>query len=249
MKFLAKTKDKSQKIKDKLAPSSLVKSKLNADTVHVLKKNWTFLGMFVATLVCFALSLLVICYLALRPKTEIGYVVEVNPLTGEQKTIRNAVKEMSSFTAPEYLFLNGIKSYIVNLRSVSSDDGVNRENKKKVYAFSTEMATSFVNEYYKENDPVKLNNDKRVRKDVVIYNCMPINTAQGLKFQVDWNEITRDSSGRFVSEQNWRADVDCKQYKATKQTSDLNPLGLYVANIGISEITNGFIKQQVKEDK
>ena len=233
---------------DKETKNSLIKSRINADTVHLLKKNWTYKGLFFGVCICFCLSLLIIVFLALKPKTEIGYVVEVNPLTGEQRTIRNAVKEMSSFTSSEYLFLNSVKSYITALRSVSSDDGINRENKRKVYAFSTEKATNYINSWYGENDPIKINNEKRQKVDVVIYNCMPINTASGLKFQVDWNEITRDANGKFIREQNYRADVDCKQFKATKQTSDLNPLGLYVINIGISEIANGFIVNQFKSN-
>lgn len=234
-----KVLDKAEEIKDK--GEAILNTELNDKTVKGLKNTYSLKGMLVGVLVCFVLLLLWNGALTLKPKTQIGYVIEVNPLTGEQKKIENAVKEMSEFTTSEYLMLNTIKTYITSLRTVANDDGVNRENMKRVYAFSTGNATNFIHNFYEENNPLIISNEKNEKVDVVIYNCMPINSASGLKFQVDWNEIRRSTNGNFKSEQNYRADIDCKQYKATKQTSEVNPLGFYITNIYISEIKNGFI--------
>lgn len=226
--------------KDKEIKTVAVDTELNKKSLKDMKnlflKNGIIIGLVIMVVLLFVWNGIMM----FRPRTEIGYVVEVNPLTGEQKVVENAVKEMSKFTTPEYLFLNTIKTYITSLRTVSTDDGVNRENVKFVYAFSTENAINFITKFYDENSPININKEG-IKTDVVIYNCMPINSASGLKFQVDWNEIKRTKDGRFIEEQNYRADIDCKQYKATKQTSDMNPLGLYISNIYISEIKNGFI--------
>lgn len=73
---------------------------------------------------------------------------------------------------------------------------------------------SYVSKFYNENNPIVINNEKGQKVDVVVYNCMPINSSDGLKFQIDWNEIRRSTNGTFISEQNYRADIDCKQFKA-----------------------------------
>ena len=177
----------------------------------------------------------------LRPKNEIAYVVEVNTTTGEQRVINGVVSEIGQYTMSEYLILNSIKTYITNLRSVSNDNGVNRTRINNVYAFSTEQASQYISDYFSEHNPIDRGSAEYV--EVVIYNCTPINNSNSdyLKFLVDWNEITRSTSGRIVSEKNYRADIDAKQFKVTKLTSDLNPIGLYVCHINISEIKNGYV--------
>lgn len=219
----------------------IVNSAINQNTIKVLKHNITLKTALVVSVVFGVLMFVWNFIMLVRPKNEMTGVIMLNSITGEQTYVKNAIKELSHFSMDENVMLNTLKTYITSLRSVSNDDGVNRKNANFVYAYTTQNAVSFISSFYKENNPIKLHNEEQIKRDVIIYNCMPINTANGLKFQIDWNEITRDLSGKFIREQNYRADIDCKQFKATKITSDVNPIGFYVVNIGISEIKNGFI--------
>lgn len=235
-----KMKDLFKKKKDTTEDEHPISSVINNNTLKEIRNNAFLKGivfieaLFIVVLFIWNFTMLI------RPKNEMTGVITVNALTGEQEYIKNAV-ELQKYKQDEYIMLNSLKSYITALFSVSSDDGVNKKNMEYVYAYTTSNATDFVRRYYEENNPIKINQTTRHKKDIIIYNAMPINNASGLKFQVDWNEIERDSSGGFVREQNYRADIDCKQYKATKITSNVNPIGFYITNIGISEIKNGFI--------
>lgn len=226
---------------DEKKESKIVTSRLNKDTLKVVKKD-SFLKGALCVMTLFSLLMFVWNFIMLmRPKNEMTGIVTIDPLTGNQRYLSNAVQELTDFTNDESVMLNTLKTYITKLRSVSNDDGVNKENINYVYAYSTENASNFISSYYKEHNPITINNTEKHKVDVIIYNAMPISSKSGLKFQVDWNEITRTRNGTVVSEQNYRADIDCKQYKATKITSTINPIGFYVTNIGISEIKNGFI--------
>ena len=219
----------------------VLNTKHNKDKLKSIQHNFLLKGIILGLLVIELMELLFIYKMLQMPKNDIPYVIEVNALTGDQKVIRNAVTEMENYTMSEYLMINSIKTYITNLRKVSNDNGVNQQAKAFVYAYTTENASSFIRDYYKENNPYTRSQKEKV--DVVIYNCMPINTANNLKFLIDWNEIVRDvNTGSIKSETNYRADIDAKQYQVTKSTSDINPLGFYITNIGISIIKDGFVQ-------
>lgn len=203
------------------------------------KKTGFFLGVCLTNI----FLIIGIIYLALKPKTEIGYVVEVSQLTGEQRKIENVVKEVYEYSMPEYILANVVRTYIVNLRGVSNDDEVNRENERNVYAHSQKNAVSFIRNYYEKNNPVVRGKTERVKIDVI--NCQRINTndKDTFKFLVDWNEVVSDLNFQNVkSDKDYRADIDVKQYKPNDLTAKRNPVGVYITNITISEIENGYIK-------
>ena len=226
---------------EKKVLEGVINSLENDRRIETLKVSWAYKGaVIVLSLVCMILVGL-LAWQMLRPKNEIAYVVEVNTTTGEQKVINGVISEIGQYTMSEYLILNSIKTYITNLRSVSNDISVNRSRINQVYAFSTEQAGQFVSSYFTENNPIDRSSAEYV--EIVVYNCTPINNteSQYLKFLVDWNEITRNTSGKIVSEKNYRADIDAKQFKVTKLTSELNPIGLYICHINISEIKDGYV--------
>ena len=233
--FQGSTKKETEALK------GVIHSLENSRRIETLKVSWAYKGAVIVLFILFLCVLGLLAWQMLRPKNEIAYVVEVNTTTGEQRVINGVVSEIGQYTMSEYLILNSIKTYITNLRSVSNDNGVNRTRINNVYAFSTEQASQYISDYFSEHNPIDRGSAEYV--EVVIYNCTPINNSNSdyLKFLVDWNEITRSTSGRIVSEKNYRADIDAKQFKVTKLTSDLNPIGLYVCHINISEIKNGYL--------
>ena len=229
-------KGKKEKKLSKL--TEILNTKLNAKSVEELKETYTLKGVIIAEGILLIIMFIWNAILMFRPKQQIGYVVEVNALTGEQRKISSAVKEMKDYTASEYLLSNTVQTYIKRLRTVSNDIGVNQDNIKWVYSYTTEKAKGYIEEFYTENNPIERNKDKNERVEVFIYNIQPLNQASGIKFLVDWNEQTRDSSGKLLRENNYRADIDVKQFKATKQTAENNPTGMYITSINITDIKN-----------
>lgn len=216
-----------------------------------IKRISFYRGLCVCEALVIVILLLFNFFLFLIPKKEITAIVEVNPLTGTQITrnMEGAIQELDKYTAPEYLILNACKTYITNLRSVSTDVYQSRENVKNVYAFSTENAIRQVESYLTLNNPIERYNKNKERVAIYIYNATPIQTVSKkgeTKVQIDWQETSYDQTNIIRSQKTYRAILDVKQFKATKQTSQINPIGIYVTNIIVSEIEDGFIKQEGK---
>lgn len=209
----------------------------NRAEIEVLKRGWLWKGVAAAFAALFLVMLGYNFLLTVRPKNEIPYVVEIDTSNGMQR-IRSAVA-LDDYTYTEQVMINTVRKYVTDLRTVGTDNLDNAERVSEVFAHTAKDAVSFVRSFYQENNPNERNKEERVV--VVVYNAMPIKSA-GLKFQVDWNEtVYNKSSGRIVSEKNYRADIDARQYKATKDTRERNPLGFYITYIYISEIKDGYV--------
>lgn len=216
----------------------ILNTEKNKKEIYKLKSSWLAKGASFILVFIILLELGFIYFLYTRPKNEIPYVVEIDTATGIQN-IKNAIS-LDSYTYTEQLMINTVRTYIENLRKVSTDVGVNNERIRNVYAYTTSQAQSFVKEYFAQNPPNKRKETERV--EVYVYNAMPIHSSSGLKFQVDWNEITYSStSNRIINETNYRADIDAKQYKPTADSKEINPLGFYITYIYISQIKDGYV--------
>lgn len=215
-------------------------SKANIDNlIKKARKIGFFLGVMLSNIVL----AITFGFFALKPKTVIGYVIEVSQLTGETRRVDNVVKEVYEYSMPEFVLANVVRTYIVNLRSVSNDGEVNKENVRKVYNYSTKNAIQFVRSYFENNNPIVRGKTERVKIDVI--NCQSISSEKkgGFKFLVDWNEVSYDlSSGMVKSDKDYRADIDIQQFKPNDITGKNNPVGVYITQISISEIENGYIK-------
>lgn len=238
-------KEKDNKKVDKNY-TEIIPTKRNLDILEKIKSDFFTKGAVVALCLVIVFLLVVIVILATRPQKEKTYMIELNTLTGEQRIIPNVIKNMDSYSPAEWQMMATCKTFIKKLRTVSSDVLVNRENVDWIKNYSTQQARGYATDYLRENNPMLRCEKERVEID--IYNATPISTADSsiCKFQVDWNEITRDlESGRITSERNWRADIDFKQFKATAQSKEYNPLGFYVVYLYISEIKDGYVLKEV----
>lgn len=218
--------------------SHIVNTKKNVRELKILKSNWLYKGMILGLVLSLLLSFAYNEKLFLRGPVNIPYVVELNTGTGEQK-INNAVS-LESYTYTEQVMLNTVRTFITKLRRVGTDSVDNRERISWVCSYCTGDALAYVKNYYNENHPNIRKNNERV--EAVVYNAMPIKSS-GLKFQVDWNETVYNSNNKVISERNYRADIEARQYKSTKDTNEINPLGFYVTYIYISPIKDGFVQR------
>lgn len=227
------------KKKEGFFTSALIPTDLTKENIKASLIIYRYMGVAVASLILSVFLLIALVYLALKPKTEIPYVVEITT-DGDVRYVKDAVTTLSSWTPSQSTTMHVLRDYIINLRGVSSDRSVQVERIKKVYAFSTGDATKTINEYLEETSPVERLERETVRIDV--YAITPLINGNEKIYQLDWNEKTYSLSGTLKNEKNYRGVLYIEYYlPRTKNLQEVNPLGIYVNNIEISEIKDGYV--------
>lgn len=195
-----------------------------------------------ASIALFTLSLVLVLsvvFLAIRPKTEIPYVIEINA-SGDAKYVSDAVSKLSSWQPSKTTIMNILRDYIVCLRGVSTDSAIQEERIKKVYSFSTATASKYAGSYLKQTSPMKRLSKESVTVDV--YAITPMVDGSETTYQLDWNERVFTLQGNLKSENNYRAIVSIAFFKPrTQLLQESNPLGIYVKDISVSEIKDGYV--------
>jgi type IV secretion system protein VirB5 len=150
------------------------------------------------------------------------YVVEVDRL-GEARSVAPAVAEYNP-TDPQIAWALG--RFIRNVRSVSLDPVLMRENWLGAYDFVTDRGELFLNEYARSADPFAQVGTRSVSVEIV-----SVVRASPRSFQVKWRESLFER-GSLVSASRWTAilTVSVKPPR-TAEVLRKNPLGLYVEAI------------------
>ena len=186
----------------------------------------------------------IIFHLANRQTVSIPYVIEINK-DGTAKYIDNASTTLSEWMPSTATTLKVLEDYIISLRGVSSDVAVQQYRIKKVYAYSTGDALKSAQDYLLENNPLERSDSERV--EVSVYAATPFISGSDDIFQLDWNEKTLSMNGALKSETNFRGILKTKRYMPkTKSIQEINPLGIYVTNLNISEIKDGYVIYDAK---
>ena len=147
------------------------------------------------------------------------YVVEVDRL-GEARAV-SAVAADYRPTDPQVAWHLG--RFVRNVRSVSTDPVLVREQWLQAYDFATKRAAVFLGEYARAADPFA-----RIGERSVSVQVTSVVRASPTSFQVKWVEQTYDR-GNLASTQRWTALLTVVE-KIPRDAEVLrrNPLGLYV---------------------
>lgn len=157
------------------------------------------------------------------------YVVEVDKL-GEARAI-NAAPESYKPTDAQVAWYLG--RFISNVRSLSTDPVVVRQNWLQAYDFATDHGAAVLNEYARSNDPFA-----NVGAQTVSVQVTSVVKAPGSTYQVRWIEQTY-KQGNLDKTSHWTAMVTV--VTQTPRTADAlrkNPLGIYVNGLDWSEELN-----------
>lgn len=123
-----------------------------------------------------------------------------------------------------------VARFVSNLRSVSSDGTVQKNNVFALFAMlsTNDAAFQVVTEHMREGgDPFEIARTKTV--SVEMSSILPMSKDT---YQAEWREITRDRKGKTISNVTYQALVTLRrQAKNPTDTSLENPLGLYVTDI------------------
>jgi type IV secretion system protein VirB5 len=191
-------------------------------SARVQAKNWRLMAL-VALGLCAALSAAYVWRSTQSMVTP--YVIELDS-SGEVRTVSATVANYEPTDAQIAYQLAG---FIKNVRSVSIDPIVVRENWLEAYNYTTDKAALTLNDYARDNDPFS-----DVGKRSVSIDIASIVRSSDDSFDVRWRETT------FLSGVRQRQDtytavlsiiIDPPRDEATLHR---NPLGVYVHGINWS---------------
>lgn len=157
------------------------------------------------------------------------YVVEVDRL-GEARAVTAAEGSYKPTDAQVAWYLG---RFITNVRSLSTDPVVVRQNWLQAYDFATDHGAAILNEYARANDPFA-----NVGEQTVSVQITSVVKAPGSTFQVRWTEQTY-KQGNLDRTSHWTAMVTVvSQTPRTAESLRKNPLGIYVNGLDWSEEIN-----------
>ncbi|HEY0114590.1 MAG TPA: conjugal transfer protein TrbF [Allosphingosinicella sp.] len=149
----------------------------------------------------------------------VPYVVEVDRL-GEARAVSPAEAEYQP-TDPQIAW--HLARLIINVRSVSLDPVLMRQNWLAAYDFVTERGAHFLNEHARASDPFG-----QVGERTVSIQVTSVVRASDRSFQVKWTE-TEFERGSLVGTSRWTAILTIVlRPPSSAETLRDNPLGLYV---------------------
>lgn len=150
------------------------------------------------------------------------YVVEVDRL-GEARSVAPALEAYRP-TDPQIAWALG--QFIRNVRGVSLDPVLMRENWLSAYDFASDRGALFLSEYARSADPFGQVGTRSVSVQIV-----SVVRASERSFQVKWSERVYER-GSLVSSSRWTAMLTVA-VRAPKSAEALrkNPLGLFVEAI------------------
>ena len=203
---------KAQQIVDNRMGSALVRA-----------KNWR-LAFFGQTVLCALLAGGFIWQGAQASITP--YVIEVDDRGG----VKAVGPAQNSFEPSDAQIANQLARFIKNVRSVSIDPVVLRDNWLDAYSYATDKAALTLNTYSNENDPFVDIGQRSVTVDVI-----SIVRSSGDSFEVRWRE-TNFRNGAQLGSQTFTASLAIITKPPTDaQTLHRNPLGLYVHGLNWSQ--------------
>lgn len=157
------------------------------------------------------------------------YVVEVDKL-GEARAIAPANATYRPDDAQIAWYLG---RFISNVRSLSTDSVVVRQNWLQAYDYTTDKGATFLNDYARANDPFKDVGNRTVSVQVT-----SVVRATDSTYQVKWVEQSYNQ-GALEKTSHWTAMLTVvTQSPRTVEALRKNPLGIYVNGMAWSEELN-----------
>lgn len=154
------------------------------------------------------------------------YVVEIDE-TGAARAVGPAIE---TYTPSDAQIAHSLAEFIRDVRSVSIDPVVVRENWLRAYDYATDRGAMALNDYARDNDPFKDVGRRSVTVDVA-----SVVRATDESFEIRWSEKTY-ASGQFEKQERFTAHLTVVMSPPrTAEALHKNPLGLYVHGVNWSK--------------
>jgi type IV secretion system protein VirB5 len=204
-------------------------------SARVQAKNWRLMAFG-----CFCLSVGLSGVLVWQSMQSlvVPYVVEVDKF-GEAHAVAPAIQNYQPADAQVAWHL---ARFITNVRSISIDPIIVRQDWLAAYDFATDKAALYLNDYAKKNDPFAQIGTRSVSVQIT-----SVVRASETSFQVKWIEQVFER-GTWARTERWTAILSVvMQPPRTAEQLRKNPLGLFVNAIDWSRELDAVSPQQTKE--
>ncbi len=168
-----------------------------------------------------------VAYIGAQSKI-VPYVVQVDKL--------GSVAAVDRADQPDTVDPRVVKAYLARFvadwRTVTIDRQAQKGAIDRVYAMlpSSSVALTKVNDYFSANNPFTVSSKRSVA--VAVTNLLPISDRT---WQVEWQEVTRDSRGQVQSTVRMKVSILVGITPPTDESLMLiNPLGVYVTDLNWS---------------
>jgi len=153
------------------------------------------------------------------------FVVEVDAL-GEVRAVGPAI---DAYQPKDAQIAFHLARFIENVRSISIDPIIVRQNWLRAYDYTTSQAATTLNEYARKNDPFS-----RIGKRTIAIEVNSIVRSSANSFDVRWREQSFEN-GSLASTKRYSAVLAIViQQPRTEEVLRKNPLGIYVHAINWS---------------
>jgi type IV secretion system protein VirB5 len=191
-------------------------------SARVQAKNWRLMAFG-----CLSLALLMAGGLVWRSAQSIvtPYVVEVDQ-AGQVRAVGQAA---TPYKPSDAQIAHHLVRFIADVRSLSIDPVVVRQNWLEAYEYTTDKAAATLNEYARANDPFS-----RIGQNSVSVEVSSIVRASDSSFQLRWVERSY-VNGSLAGTERWTAVLSIVlQPPRTEERLRRNPLGIYVNGLSWS---------------
>lgn len=169
-------------------------------------------------------------YLGQLPKSQ-PWVVELTS-DGEATYKADVVSALAAWSPSDATQRYFVSHYVADMRTVSTDNNINKQNANNVYSRSVSGATEKVNQWYAQNNPIT-----RAKNEYVL---IPLDEMAVVKYsanqwKVTWRETSyRISDREIFADQQIEAIITVEFYLPdTERRRRENPIGMYVSNMEI----------------
>lgn len=191
-------------------------------SARVQARNWRLMAFG-----CLSLALLMAGGLVWRSAQSIvtPFVVEVDN-AGQVRAVGEA---STSYKPTDAQIAHHLARFVTNVRSLSIDPIVVRQNWLEAYEYTTDRGAATLNDYARANDPFSRIGQKSVAVEVT-----SVVRASDTSFQLRWIERAY-SNGAPSGTERWTAVLSVVlQPPRTEQRLRKNPLGIYVNGLSWS---------------
>ncbi|CAN7513812.1 conjugal transfer protein TrbF [Variovorax paradoxus] len=191
-------------------------------SARVQAKNWRLMAFG-----CLSLALLMAGGLVWRSAQSIvtPYVVEVDS-AGQVRAVGEAA---TPYKPSDAQIAHHLARFITDVRSLSIDPIVVRQNWLEAYDYTTDRGAATLNDHARANDPFS-----RIGESSVAVQINSVVRASDSSFQVRWTE-RRYVNGEAAGLERWTAVLAIVlQAPRTEERLRRNPLGIYVNGLSWS---------------
>ena len=192
-------------------------------SARVQARNWR-----IAALLSLLLSIILTAGLIWRSSMSIvtPYVIEIT----DDGAARAVAPAMAGYEPTDAQIAYHLAAFIKNVRSISIDPVIVRQNWLKAYDYTTDRAALTLNEYARVNDPFADIGRRSVAVDVT-----SVVRSSDDSFEIRWRQNTFEN-GQAAGSENFTASLKIIISTPTDaETLHKNPLGVYVHGVNWSK--------------